>query len=69
LYSPSSRVRIFESRKIGKAGHVARMGEKRNAYAVLVGKPQGKRTKEELDVGGRKILKWVLDRIVWYGMY
>jgi hypothetical protein len=25
------------------AGHVARMGEKRNAYSLLVGKPEGKR--------------------------
>jgi hypothetical protein len=26
-----------------KAGHVARMAEKRNAYRLLVGKPEGKR--------------------------
>jgi hypothetical protein len=26
-----------------RAGHVARMGEKRNAYRVLVGKPEGKK--------------------------
>jgi hypothetical protein len=26
-----------------RAGHVARMGEKRNAYRLLVGKPEGKR--------------------------
>jgi hypothetical protein len=25
------------------AGHVARMGEKRNAYRILVGKPEGRR--------------------------
>jgi hypothetical protein len=25
------------------AGYVARMGEKRNAYRILVGKPEGKR--------------------------
>jgi hypothetical protein len=28
------------------AGHVARMGEKRNVYRVLVGKPEGKRPLE-----------------------
>jgi hypothetical protein len=28
---------------IGWAGYVARMGEKRNAYRILVGKPEGKR--------------------------
>jgi hypothetical protein len=26
-----------------RAGHVARMGEKRNVYRLLVGKPEGKR--------------------------
>jgi hypothetical protein len=30
--------------KIRWAGHVARMGEKRNAYRILVGKPEGKRS-------------------------
>jgi hypothetical protein len=29
--------------KIRCAGHVARMGEKRNAYRIMVGKPEGKR--------------------------
>ena len=29
--------------KNGWAGHVARMGEEREAYGVLVGKPEGKR--------------------------
>jgi hypothetical protein len=35
--------RIIKSRKMRWAGHVARMGEKRNAYRILVGKPEGKR--------------------------
>jgi hypothetical protein len=30
-------------RRMRWAGHVARMGEKRNAYRILVGKPDGKR--------------------------
>ncbi|KAJ4450739.1 hypothetical protein ANN_02169 [Periplaneta americana] len=32
-----------ESRRLRWAGHVARMGESRNAYRVLVGRPEGKR--------------------------
>jgi hypothetical protein len=28
---------------MGGAGHVARVGEKRNAYRILVGNPEGKR--------------------------
>jgi hypothetical protein len=31
-------------RRMRWAGHVARMGEKRNAYRILVGKPEGKET-------------------------
>jgi hypothetical protein len=34
---------MIESRKMRLAGHIARMGEKRNAYRVLVGKPEGKK--------------------------
>jgi hypothetical protein len=37
------------------AGHVARMGDKRNAYRILVGKPEGKRPL------GRPISRWVDD--------
>jgi hypothetical protein len=40
LYSSSSIIRIIMSRKIRWAGHEARMGEKRKAYILLVGKPE-----------------------------
>jgi hypothetical protein len=43
LYSSPSIIRIIKSRKMRLAGHVARMGEKGNAYRLLVGKPEGKR--------------------------
>jgi hypothetical protein len=43
LYSSSSIIRIIKSRRMRWAGHVARMGEKRNVYRLLVGKPEGKR--------------------------
>jgi hypothetical protein len=38
-----SIIRIIKSRRMRWAGHVARMGPKRNAYRLLVGKPEGKR--------------------------
>jgi hypothetical protein len=42
LYSSPSIIRIIKSRRMRWAGHAARMGEKRNAYRLLVGKPEGK---------------------------
>ena len=43
LYYTPNIVRVIKSRRMRWAGHVARMGEKRGAYRVLVGKPEGKR--------------------------
>ena len=41
-YSPNI-VRVIKSRRMRWVGHVARMGERRGLYRVLVGKPKGKR--------------------------
>jgi hypothetical protein len=43
LYSSPNIIRMIKSRRMIWAGYVARMGEKRNAYRKLVGKPEGKR--------------------------
>jgi hypothetical protein len=43
LYSSPTIVRVIKSRRMRWAGHVARMGEGRGVYRVLVGKPEGKR--------------------------
>jgi hypothetical protein len=43
LYSSPNIVRVMKSRRMRWAGHVARMGERRGVYRVLVGKPEGKR--------------------------
>jgi hypothetical protein len=42
-YSSISIVRIIKSRRMRWVGHVARMGENRNEYGLLVSKPEGKR--------------------------
>jgi hypothetical protein len=65
LYSFPSIIRMIKSRRMRWAGLVARMGEKRNAYRILVGKPEGKRPL------GRSRHRWVdnikigLRGIVW----
>jgi hypothetical protein len=43
LYSSPNIIRIIKSRRTRWAEHVARMGEKRNAFRLLVRKPEGKR--------------------------
>jgi hypothetical protein len=43
LYSSPNIVRMIKSRMMRWAGHVARMGERKGAYRILVGKPEGKR--------------------------
>jgi hypothetical protein len=39
-------IRQIKSRRMRWVGHVARMGEERNVYSVLMGKPEGKRPLE-----------------------
>jgi hypothetical protein len=46
LYSSPDIIKQIKSRRMRCAGHVARMGEGRNVYRVLVGKPDGKRPLE-----------------------
>ena len=43
LYCSPNTVRVIKSRRMRWAGHVARMGERRGVYRVLVGKPEGRR--------------------------
>jgi hypothetical protein len=43
LYYSPSIIRMIKSRSMRWAENVARMGEKRNAYRISVGKPEGKR--------------------------
>jgi hypothetical protein len=44
LYSSPDIIRQVKSRRMRWVGHVARMGEERKVYKVLVGKPEGKRS-------------------------
>ena len=44
LYSSPNIARVIKSRRMRWVGHVARMGDERGVYRVMVGKPEGKRT-------------------------
>jgi hypothetical protein len=68
LYSSPSIIRMIKSSRMRWAGHVARMGAKRNACRILVGNPEGKRPL------GRPRRRWVnnikmdLGEIGWDGV-
>jgi hypothetical protein len=53
LYSSPRIIRMIKSKRMRWAGHVARMGETRKAYRILVGKSEGKRSL------GRPRRRWV----------
>jgi hypothetical protein len=44
LYASPNIIRVIKSRRMGRAGHVVSMGKRRNAYKILVGKPERNKT-------------------------
>jgi hypothetical protein len=64
LFDDAEYKLMMNSRKLRGAGHATRMGEKRNAYSILVGKPERKRPLRRPRRG------WVenLREIRWGGM-
>jgi hypothetical protein len=80
LYSSQNIVRVIKSRRMRWAGHVARMGEGRDAYRVLVGRPEGKRPLgrprrrwedsikmdlREIGIDGANWIRLAQDRVQW----
>jgi hypothetical protein len=80
LYSSPNTVRVIKSRRIRWAGRVARMGEGRGAYRVLIGRPEGKRPLGrprrkwednikmdlgEIGIDGANWIHLVQDRVRW----
>jgi hypothetical protein len=79
----TSIIKIIKSRRMRWAGHVARMGSKRNMYRLLVGTPEGKRPlgrprrrwvdniKLDLLETGLSVVDWIglaQDRYRWRGL-
>jgi hypothetical protein len=77
-------MRMMKSRKMRWAVHIAQMGEKRNAYRILVGKPEGTRPLgrprhwqdniktdlivREIEWGGMDWIDLAQDRDQWWGL-
>jgi hypothetical protein len=62
---PQSIIGMIMSRRIRWAGHVARIVAKRNAYRILVGKPEGKRPLRRPRRRWEDIIKMELRKIGW----
>jgi hypothetical protein len=66
IYSFLGVIRMIKSRRMRWAGNVARNGEKKNAYRILVGTPDRKR------LLGRPRRRWVdnikMDGMIWIGL-
>jgi hypothetical protein len=80
LYSSPNVVRVIKSRRMRWMGHVARMGEGRGVYRVLVGRPEGKRPLgrprrrweknvkmdlREIGIDGANWIQLAQDRVQW----
>jgi len=83
LYSSPSIFRVIKSRRMRWAGHVARMGVRRDVFRVLVRKPEGKRplgrprhrwedtNKMNLQEVGLGFMDWIMlaeDRDRWWAL-
>jgi hypothetical protein len=80
LYSSPNIVRVIKSRMLRWVRHVARMGERRGVYRILVGKPEGKRPLgrprrkcedninmelREIGIDGANWIRLAQDRVQW----
>jgi hypothetical protein len=60
LYTSPNIIRVNKSKRMRWVVDVARMREIKNAYKILVGKPERTDYSEDLDVHGRITLEWIL---------
>jgi hypothetical protein len=67
LYSSPNIIRVIKSRFMRWAGHVARMGDRRGAYSVLVGKPEGRRPLGRPRYRWKDNIKMYLQEVGWGG--
>jgi hypothetical protein len=68
LYSSPNIIQVIKSRRMRWAGHVTRMGEKRGAYRILVGRPEGRRPLGRPRCGWEDNIKMDLREVGWVGM-
>jgi hypothetical protein len=65
LYSSPNMIRVIKSRRISWAGNVARVGEERGTYRILVGRPEGRRPLGRPSRRWEDIIKMDLQEVGW----
>jgi hypothetical protein len=68
LYSSPNIIRVIKSRRMRWAEHVARMGEGRGTYRILVGRPEGRRPLGRLRRRWEDNIKMDLQEVGWGGI-
>jgi hypothetical protein len=68
LYSSPNIIWVIKSRRMRWSGHVTRMGEKRGAYRILVGRPEGRRPLGRPRHRWENNIKMDLQEVEWVGM-
>jgi hypothetical protein len=64
-YSSPNIILVIKTRKITRAGHVARMGERKVAYRLLVKKSEGKRWEDNIKLDLQKVGWRAWTRLIW----
>jgi hypothetical protein len=69
MYSSPNFIGVIKWKTMRWVGHVAYMGERRGAYRILVGRPEGRNHLRDPDIDGKVILKWIFKKWVgWHGL-
>jgi hypothetical protein len=69
LYTSPNIIQVMKSRRVRWVGHVAHLGDRRGAYRVLVGRPEGKRPLGRPRHGWEYHIKMDLHEVGWeYGL-